>query len=49
MISTQLILYVAAAIVLLVGAIIDSPRFNTIRCIALAGALLILAQIVGVR
>lgn len=44
--NAQLILYVAAAIVLLLGAVLDDSRFNAIRCIALALALVILAQIV---
>lgn len=44
--NAQLILYVAAAVVLLLGAVVDDPRFNTIRCIALALALIVLAQIV---
>lgn len=46
MITMQLVLYLAAAIVLLLGAVIDDPRFSVTRCIALAGALLILAQLI---
>jgi hypothetical protein len=45
----QIALYIAAAIILLLGSIIDDPRFSVTRCIALAGALLILAQLIGVR
>jgi len=44
--NAQLLLYVAAAIVLLLGAVIDDPRFNVTRCIALALALLVLAQVI---
>ena len=44
--NAQVILYVTAAIVLLVGAIIDDSRFNVMRCIALALALIVLAQLV---
>jgi drug/metabolite transporter (DMT)-like permease len=44
--NAQLLLYVAAAIVLLLGAVIDDPRFNVTRCIALAFALLVLAQVI---
>lgn len=44
--NAQVILYLAAAIVLLVGAIIDDSRFNVMRCIALALALIVLAQLV---
>lgn len=43
--SAQLILYVAAAIVLLIGAIADPPQFNVTRCMALALALIIAAQL----
>lgn len=49
MTTAQTALYIAAAIVLLLGAVIDTPKFNVTRCIALAGALLILAQLTGVR
>jgi hypothetical protein len=42
----QLLLYSAAAIVLLFGAVIDDTRLNATRCIALAMALVVLAQIV---
>lgn len=45
--NIQLILYVAAAIILFVGAIIDPPRFGVVRCIALALGLVVLAQVVG--
>lgn len=44
--TTQIALYVAAALVLLIGAALDDPRFNVTRCIAVGLALLILAQIV---
>ena len=45
--NAQFILYLAAAIVLIIGAVIkDHPRFNVTRCIALGLALVILAQIV---
>lgn len=47
MITTAL--YVAAACVLVVGALLDPPKFSVIRCIALAMALVVLAQVVGVR
>lgn len=43
--GAQLVLYVAAMIVLLVSAIIDPPQFNVHRCIALA--LIIAAQLPG--
>lgn len=46
MINAQLVLYIAAAVVLLLGAVLDHPRFNTIRCIALGMALIVLAQII---
>lgn len=45
--NTQLLLYFAAIVVLFIGAIADPPRFNVTRCIALAFALLVIAQIVG--
>lgn len=44
MTTIQLALYVAAVIVLLIGAVIDDPRFSVTRCIALALALVIAAQ-----
>lgn len=44
--SMQLALYIVAAIVLILGAILDDPRFNVTRCIALALGLVILAQII---
>lgn len=43
--NPQVALYVAAMIVLLIGAIIDPPRFNVTRCIAAALALVIAAQL----
>lgn len=46
MTTAQFILYLAAAIVLLLGAVIDDTRFNVTRCIALAMALLVLAQLI---
>lgn len=46
MTTTQIALYVTAALVLLIGAVVDDPRFNVTRCIAVALALLILAQVV---
>lgn len=46
MTTTQLALYVIAALVLLVGAAVDDARFSVTRCIALALSLLVLAQIV---
>lgn len=46
MTSAQIALYIAAAIVLLLGAVLDHKRFSTIRCIALAMALVILAQLI---
>lgn len=42
----RLLLYVLAAIILIVGAVFDHPRFGVIRCIALALGLVVLAQIV---
>ena len=45
-ITAQFILYLVAAIVLIIGAVVDEPRFNVTRCIALALALVILAQLV---
>lgn len=42
--TAQIALYVAAVCVLLVGAILDPPKFSVIRCIALAMALILLAQ-----
>lgn len=47
--SAQLALYVAAVIVLLIGAIADPPQFGVMRCIALALALVIAAQLVVLR
>lgn len=49
MTSAQLALYLAAAIVLLLGAVIDDTRFNVTRCIALAMALVVLAQLINTR
>lgn len=46
MTTFQLALYIVAAIVLILGAILDDPRFNVTRCIALALGLVILAQII---
>lgn len=46
MLNVQFILYLAAAIVLLLGAVIDDSRFNVTRCIALGLALIVLAQLV---
>lgn len=46
MTTFQLALYIVAAIVLILGAVLDDPRFNSIRCIALALGLVILAQII---
>lgn len=45
-ITAQFILYLVAAIVLIIGAVVDDPRFSVTRCIALALALVILAQLV---
>lgn len=45
MTTIQIVLYVAAALVLLIGAAVDDPRFSVTRCIAAALALLILAQV----
>lgn len=47
--TAQLALYIAAVIVLLIGAAIDDPRFGVTRCIALAFGLVLMAQLVGVR
>lgn len=47
--NAQTVLYLAAAVVLILGAVIDDPRFNVTRCIAFALALLVLAQLVGMR
>lgn len=44
--NVQVFLYVVAALVLLLGAIIDDARFSVVRCIALALALIVLAQLV---
>lgn len=44
--NAQFALYLAAAIILLLGAVIDHPRFSVTRCIALGLALVILAQVV---
>lgn len=41
--NPQVILYLAAFIVLIIGAL-DHPRFSAIRCICLALALVVLAQ-----
>lgn len=46
MTSAQIALYIAAAIVLLLGAVIDDTRFNVTRCIALVGALIVLAHLI---
>ena len=46
MTTAQTAFYIAAAIVLLLGAIIDDSRFSVTRCMALAGALIVLAQLV---
>lgn len=46
MFNAQSALYLAAAIILLLGAVIDDPRFGVTRCIALALALIVLAQMV---
>lgn len=46
MTTTQIILYATAAIVLLLGAVIDDPRFSVTRCIALGLALVVLAQVI---
>lgn len=43
--NAQIWLYVGAMIVLLIGAIADPPKFNVTRCIALAFALLVAAQL----
>lgn len=48
MISTQVVLYAAAMIVLIIGAFVDSPRFNVTRCIALGLGLIVAAQLVTV-
>lgn len=42
----RLILYVLAAVILIVGAVFDHPRFGVTRCIALALGLVVLAQVV---
>lgn len=44
--NAQVALYIAAVIVLLLGAILDPPKFSVTRCIALALALVIAAQLV---
>ena len=46
MTTIQITLYVVAALVLIVGAAIDDARFNVMRCIALALALIVLAQLI---
>lgn len=46
MTTAQTALYIAAAIVLSLGAVIDDSRFSVTRCIALAMALIVLAQLV---
>lgn len=43
--NAQVALYTAAVIVLLIGAIIDPPKFGVMRCIAVALALVIEAQL----
>lgn len=45
MATIPFMLYVAAMIVLLLGAIIDPLKFNVTRCIALALALIAAAQL----
>lgn len=47
--NAQIALYTAAIIVLLIGAIFDHSRFNVTRCIALALALILLAQMPFLR
>lgn len=49
MTTAQMALYIAAVVVLVIGAIVDDPRFNVTRCIALALGLVLLAQLVGAR
>lgn len=46
MTTAQTALYIAAALTLLLGAVIDDSRFSVTRCMALAGALLVLAQLI---
>lgn len=46
MLTAQFVLYLIAAIVLIVGAVVDDPRFGVTRCIALALGLIVLAQLV---
>ena len=45
MLTASAILYLVAAIVLIVGAVMDDPRFNVTRCIALALGLVVIAQL----
>lgn len=47
--SFQLALYIIAALVLIIGAVVDDARFNVTRCIALALGLVVVAQLVGTR
>lgn len=47
--NPQVAIYIVAVCVLLLGAILDPPRFNVTRCIALALALLVLAQMPVLR
>lgn len=47
--NVQLIFYVAAVCVLLVGAIINPDKFNVTRCIALALALVLIAQMPALK
>lgn len=42
--NAQIVFYIVAVCVLLVGAILDPRRFNVTRCITLALALVLLAQ-----
>ena len=44
--NAQFILYLAAALILLLGAALDHPRYNVTRCIALGLALIVLAQLI---
>lgn len=44
--NAQFALYVAAAITLIFGAVLDHPRFNVTRCIALGLALIVIAQVI---
>lgn len=47
--NAQLILYIAAAITLIFGAVLDHPRFSVTRCVALALGLVLLAQVISAR